>query len=225
MSPIKKISFLFFLLSLVCVCKAQVVDTTLVNKIQEVGDTTMPIRISVDSLLAPSKIDSVKIKDPHARSPRKAAIRSAILPGWGQVYNRKAWKVPIVYAALGFTGWYFMDNLHWYKQTRLGVQILYRLQKNPQDSTGYNKINEDYVRDAVNKGRVNELTSYRDQFRKDIDYAAIYFLVAWALNVVEASVDAHLSTFDVSPNLAFEIKPGYSDLAKTNGISLVLRFK
>lgn len=49
------------------------------------------------------------------RVPRKAAIRSAVLPGWGQVYNKKIWKVPVVYSALGVTGSLLAYNLKWYK--------------------------------------------------------------------------------------------------------------
>src|SRR2546421_12840461 len=59
-----------------------------------------PAALKKDSLPA-KKVDSL-IKVDH--SPRKAAIRSAIIPGWGQIYNKKYWKVPIVYAALGITG-------------------------------------------------------------------------------------------------------------------------
>jgi hypothetical protein len=47
----------------------------------------------------------------------------------------------------------------------------------------------------------------------------------WGLNIVDATVDAHLKSFDVSPDLSLKIKPGYSDLAKTNGLSLLLQFK
>lgn len=66
------------------------------------------------------------------------------------------------------------------------------------------------------------LRFYRNQYRQDIDYSAL-FLILWGLNVVDASVDAHLKSFDVSPELSLKFKPGYSDLARTNGLSLVLK--
>jgi hypothetical protein len=51
----------------------------------------------------------------------------------------------------------------------------------------------------------------------------LVFLILWGLNVVDASVDAHLKSFDVSPDLSLQLKAGYSDMARTNGVSLVLK--
>lgn len=160
-------------------------------------------------------------------NPRVASIRSAIIPGWGQVYNGKIWKVPIVYAALGVTGWYFFSNRTYYKQLRLGAVVGTQIieKKIPKDSTDYNKIKDENVKLAIDRGRLQEIKYYRDRVRRELDYAVLYFAIAWALNVVEASVDAHLQSFDISPNLSFKIEPGYSELAKTSGISLVMRFK
>jgi hypothetical protein len=53
----------------------------------------------------------------------------------------------------------------------------------------------------------------------------LVFVLFWGLNVVDAAVDAHLKTFDVSPDLGLRFKAGYSDLARTNGFSIVLTFK
>ncbi|MBD0286433.1 MAG: hypothetical protein ICV79_13555, partial [Flavisolibacter sp.] len=52
-----------------------------------------------------------------SHSPKKAGIRSAIIPGWGQAYNRRYWKIPIVYGALGVSGGVFIYNVNWYKRT------------------------------------------------------------------------------------------------------------
>ena len=65
------------------------------------------------------------------------------------------------------------------------------------------------------------LRNYRNQFRKDIDYSVLAFIILWGLNVVDATVDAHLKTFDVSPDLSLQFR--YSELARTNGLSLVMR--
>jgi hypothetical protein len=69
------------------------------------------------------------------------------------------------------------------------------------------------------------LKFYRNQFRRDIDYSALVFILLWGLNVVDATVDAHMMSFDVSPDLTLRIKPGHSELAGTNGISLVLAIR
>lgn len=163
-------------------------------------------------------------------SPRKAAIRSAILPGWGQIYNRKYWKLPIVYGALGISGAIFNYNLTWYKRTRFAYKAKSEVSQGrtdpitgmsiPADSTNYYKIRPDLVRIDL-----NALRSYRDEFRRNIDYSALFFILMWGLNVVDATVDAHLKPFDVSPDLSLRFKVGPSEMARTSGVSLVLAFK
>src|SRR6476620_5588572 len=93
-----------------------------------------------DSLPA-AKVDSL-IKAQH--SPRKAAIRSAIIPGWGQIYNRKYWKVPIVWGALGLTGYIFFNNLHTYQDLKFSYAAKYKASVPPYDSTDYNQIKSKY---------------------------------------------------------------------------------
>jgi hypothetical protein len=163
-----------------------------------------------------SKIDSVVA----VHSPKKAATRSAILPGWGQAYNRKYWKIPIIYAALGTTAGVFVYNLTNYRDLKYAYQVRYRQQVNPADTFGLSKIKAN-----LRPLDVQSLRFYRDDFRKNIDYSVLFFLFFWGLNVVDATVDAHLKSFDVSPDLSFRIKPGKSQMAGTTGVSFVLALK
>lgn len=153
-----------------------------------------------------------------AHSPKVAAIRSAILPGLGQIYNKKYWKLPIVYGAMGISAGVFFFNLGNYKDTRFAYRVKYNMRVNKTDSALFSSI-------KTNLQPLSEesLRFYRNQFRRDIDFSAIVFLLLWGLNVVDATVDAHLKSFDVSPDLSLRFKPGYSDLAKTNGISVILK--
>ncbi|MBI5858630.1 MAG: hypothetical protein HZB42_13410 [Sphingobacteriales bacterium] len=155
-----------------------------------------------------------------AHSPKKAALRSALLPGWGQIYNKKYWKLPIVYGALGTCTGIFFYNLGNYKDTRFAYRVKYNMRVNHTDSALYNDIKS-------NLKPIDEesLKFYRNQFRKDIDYTVLVFVLLWGLNVVDAAVDAHLMSFDVSPDLSFRIKPGHSEMAGTNGLSLVLSIR
>jgi hypothetical protein len=153
-----------------------------------------------------------------AHSPKVAAIRSALLPGLGQIYNKKYWKLPIVYAALGTTAGIFFYNLDFYNDTRFAYRVKYNMRVNKTDSALY-----DQIRDILKPIDEESLRSYRNQFRRDVDYSAIFFLVFWGLNVVDATVDAHLKSFDVSPDLSLHLKAGYSGMAQTTGISLVLK--
>ena len=165
------------------------------------------------------KVDSVL----RVHSPRKAIIRSAIIPGWGQVYNKKYWKLPLVYGALGVTTYIFFDNIQVYKDSRFAYKAKYKASlpaTGGRDSTDYFKIKPEYLQYSLEGLRQN-----RDQFRKYIDYSVLFFVFFWGLNVVDAAVDAHLKSFDVSPDLSLRIKPGHSEMAGTNGISIVLAFK
>jgi len=149
--------------------------------------------------------------------PRIAAIRSAILPGLGQIYNKKYWKLPIVYGVLGTTAAIFFYNLKYYKLTRFAYTVKYNMRVYGTDSSLYSQIN-------ANLQPLSEqsLVYYRDQFRRNIDYSVLFFLIFWGVNVIDATVDAHLKSFDVGPNLSLRFKAGHSEMAGTNGLSLVL---
>lgn len=171
---------------------------------------------TIADTLNSKKVDSVL----KVHTPRKAIIRSAILPGWGQIYNKKYWKLPIVYGALGVSGYVFFDNLTTYKDTRFAYRVKYNMRVNRTDSALFNSI-KPYLQPQTEE----TLRYYRDEYRRYIDYSVLVFALLWGLNVVDAAVDAHLKSFDVSQELSFKIKAGHSELANTNGVSLVLSFK
>lgn len=207
---------LFFILfaGMFGMAKAQTITDSAGKKIVVAGKATT------------TRYDSMML----AHSPHKAAVRSAIIPGWGQAYNKKYWKLPIVYGALGTTAAIFFYNLNTYKDLRFAYKAKYQAAlpvqsanyPNPpfRDSTNYFKIKPQYINIDIESLRFN-----RDDFRRNVDYSVLVFVVFWGLNVVDAAVDAHLKSFDVSPDLSFHLKAGHSNLAGTNGISLVLAFK
>ncbi|MCU7552432.1 DUF5683 domain-containing protein [Chitinophagaceae bacterium LB-8] len=177
--------------------------------------------IVTDSLSKVAKPVKDRKEDSIAKvpPPRKAIIRSAIIPGWGQIYNKKYWKAPIVWGALGISGSIFYTNLQYYRDTRDAYKVKYNIRVN-NDSTGYNEIPDELKQYSEESLRYN-----RDQYRRYVDYSALVFILLWGLNVVDAAVDAHLKSFDVSPDLSMQIKPGYSNMAGTKGVSLVFNFK
>ncbi|MBN8863413.1 MAG: hypothetical protein J0H92_08580 [Sphingobacteriales bacterium] len=205
MNKLKSFRQLFFLLVVLLLARTGISQTDSISKNTVVASGT-------------SASDSVKKKKVHEYNPGKAALRSAIIPGWGQVYNRKYWKVPIVYGALGTTAGIFFYNLKNYRDTRFAYRVKYNMRVNFTDSALYSQI-----KDVLKPLSESSLRSYRDQFRRDIDYSAVFFLIMWGLNVVDAAVDAHLKSFDVSPDLSLRIKPGRSEIAGTTGLSLVLQ--
>ena len=184
-------------------------STTKVNNGKEILlDTLKPKKDSATTLLA--KKDSVlrKKHDPH-----KATIRSTILPGWGQAYNRQYWKIPIVYGALAVPASLFVYNNTWYQRTKEAYNILV----NGGDTS---KIHPDLKNvDAAS------MQSFRNEFRKDRDYSVLFFLLIWGLNVADATVSAHLKDFDVSDDLSMHIQPDFNINTKSPSLSVALSFK
>ncbi|MDQ2720937.1 MAG: DUF5683 domain-containing protein [Bacteroidota bacterium] len=148
-------------------------------------------------------------------NPRVATLRSLILPGWGQAYNKKYWKIPIIYGALGVTAGVFLYNLKTYKLLRQAV--IYR-------SSG--DTNQLPLVDPQFQGLTTEsLRIYRNAYRQNIDYSVLVFLVFWGVNIVDATVDAHLKAFDVSPDIGMKIRPGFNYATNSAGLSLVFFVK
>jgi len=148
-------------------------------------------------------------------NPKVATFRSAVIPGWGQAYNKKYWKIPIIYGALGTTAGFFIYNLKTYK--RLKAAIILRSDSDPLNDT---LVYKEFINLST-----ESIRSYRNSYRQNVDYSVLFFIAFWALNVVDATVDAHLKAFDVSDDISFKIKPGYNPNTNTGGISLVFSFK
>jgi hypothetical protein len=148
-------------------------------------------------------------------NPKIATLRSIILPGWGQAYNRKYWKIPIVYGALGTTAGVFFYNLKTYKLLRKAVAL-----RSDTIAANDNQVDPQFINLST-----ESIRSYRNEFRQNIDYSVLFFLIIWGLNVVDATVDAHLKAFDVSPDLSMKIRPGLNSANNGPGISLVFFFK
>ena len=139
------------------------------------------------------------------KSPKKAAIYSAILPGSGQFYTKKYWKIPIIYSGLITSGYLIInnhENYNIYKEAAL-TSI---------DNQYENQLNLTYP----------ELINLKDRYRRNREISYFYFAGIYILNIIDASVNAHLFNFDVSDNISMNINP-YSNLHQT-GISFSLNF-
>jgi len=167
-----------------------------------------------------SGTDTVVKKKVH--SPRTATLRSLMVPGWGQVYNKKYWKVPIVYAGIGVPAYLFFYNRSWYQRTRYALSVV--VNEDTDDPEAMAKVHPDLLA-LVDRKAQGSLIDYRNEFRRDMDYSILFTILMWGLNVVDATVDAHLKDFDVSEDLSLKIKPSMPQGTSAPGISLVLTFK
>ncbi len=169
-----------------------------------------------------SKKDSIVVKQKQPKvvdttfkkgafNPRIATKRSAMLPGWGQIYNKKYWKLPLVWGALGITAGVFVNNIKTYKI--LKQAYAYKVSGDPVQIA---KIDPNYQKYSIEALRVG-----RNGFRQNVDYSVLFFIIFWGLNVVDATVDAQLKGFDVNDNITMKFNPGHSSMANTNGLSFV----
>jgi hypothetical protein len=181
-----------------------------------------PDSISVSTNTAPAKQspDKKAITDTTKKvrsEASKAALRSAIIPGWGQAYNKKYWKIPIVYGALAIPVATFVYNKNWYDKTRYAYSIRFY-----NDTSKVSDLPTDNIDPQLLPLSSQSLRIYRNQFRKNMDFSVLAFILLWGLNVADAAVDGHLKSFNVNDDLSLKIHPGYSPIGNTNGLSLIL---
>ena len=147
-------------------------------------------------------ISSQKIQ--KDKSPKKAAIYSAIIPGAGQIYTKKYWKVPIIYGGLVASAYFINDNNNQYNEYRDAALLSY---ETGEDQLGYT---------------YSELIILKDHYKRNREISYFSFVGVYILNIVDASVNAHLFNFDVSDDISLNIRP-YSTFSNT-GVSFSLNF-
>jgi hypothetical protein len=135
--------------------------------------------------------DSLKATKINPLAPSKAAFYSAILPGLGQAYNKKYWKIPIVYGAMGTSIYSYVWNNKKYHEYRDAYK---------RRLLGYTDDNFQYLDD-------NRLISAQKFHQKNRDLSMLVTAGLYILNIVDANIDAHLMQFNVNENLS--IKPEF----------------
>lgn len=150
-----------------------------------------------------------KVIDPL--SPSKAAFYSAILPGLGQAYNKKYWKIPLVYAALGTGIYFYVDNNKKYNRYRRAYKR--RLAGFTDDEFQNIVADNDALIDA------------QEFYQRNRDLSLLLTVVAYVLNIVDANVDAHLLQFNVSDDLSFRPHIDQNEIDFNRNLGLTLNFK
>lgn len=154
--------------------------------------------------------DSLQVETIDPLRPAKAAFYSAILPGLGQIYNQKYWKLPLVYGAIGASTYFYMDSQKNYNIYR--DEYKNRLAGNKSDSDYLGNLSE------------SQLLSAQKQFQRNRDLSALFMVGFYVLNIIDANIDAALSQFNVSEKLALKPVLTNNDLVLKNDFGIALNY-
>jgi hypothetical protein len=154
-------------------------------------------------------------------APSKAAFYSAILPGLGQIYNKRYWKAPIVWGAMGTGIYVYSFNNTEYRRARNAFKR--RLAGFEDDE--FFDLNGDGVGPDVSS---EALQSAQENTQRDRDLALVITIALYALNIIDANVDSHLKQYNVSDDLAVDFNPVIDINPFTNdlnyGMAMVIKF-
>lgn len=172
------------------------------TKPQPIENVEELVIVPVDTSLVRKELDPLR--------PSKAAFYSAVLPGLGQAYNKKYWKIPIVYAALGTGIYFYIDNNKQYNRVRDAYK---RRLAGFEDDEFQGRLTEDGLREA------------QKSYRRNKELSLLVTFGLYALNIIDANVDAHLLQYNVDDNLSF--KPHYKidEFNNKGRVGLTMNYK
>ncbi|MCT4614531.1 MAG: DUF5683 domain-containing protein [Marinifilaceae bacterium] len=165
------------------------------------------------------KKDSISIVE-RKHSPHKATMYSLVLPGLGQIYNKKYWKLPILYAGIGATIYAINWNTKNYNKYKNGYKdftLFMEYKYRPEDSTlekptgtSYEKLyttNFDESSESFDSWFKTQLQNKKDSYKHDRDLSYIILVGVYVLNLVDAAIDAHFNDFNISEDLTVNVNP------------------
>ena len=169
-------------------------------------------------------VENVAMTDSALRKKHSPTIAGclSIIPGGGQIYNKKYWKLPIVYGALGISGYFVYNFAH--------QMVSYKNEFiNRRDGNTY-KLNPSYANYTD-----ENILAMKNTYRRRMEIAIAVTTVLYVLNIVDAIVDAHLYFFDISDDLSLQVTPKveptnyfasqYNKTSFNYGVNLTLNFK
>ncbi len=204
----KCLLIVFFIIGFNFVARAQNPDTVAVKNKR---DSLNRAKDSVTSKRYYPKITKEKTYHPDTlHDPHKAVMRSLIIPGWGQLYNHRWWKVPIIYAGLGLLADAIAFNQRYYSSILVEAKLR---EKGLPGSDQYAGVSTDDIDNA--------LASYR----RDRDLSILGFVGAWGIQMVDAYIDAKfIRSYTMDNNLSIKISPSVmgQSLYAFNGVGSVI---
>lgn len=146
----------------------------------------------------------------------KTATWLALIPGAGQAYNRKYWKMPIVYAGFGATIYFAITNNNDYQLYRAAYDY----------KTGINPNVSDKAKEEAEKYTEDNLITLRDYYRRNMELSWIITAVWYVLQIIDANVDAHFFYYEIDDNLSLQLEPQCvikNNLSYENNIGVKLK--
>lgn len=156
-------------------------------------------------------LDSIPEHRINPLAPAKAAFYSAVLPGLGQAYNKKYWKIPIIYGALATSLYFYADNNQLYNEFR----DIYKRRLEGYTDDKYQGIYSDDV-----------IINAQKNYQRNRDLSLLITFGIYALNIIDANVDAHLIQFNVNDKLSVkpDVKQNFFDNNYNVGLTLNYNF-
>ena len=171
--------------------------------------------------------ENIVILDPASRppinplSPAKAAFYSSILPGLGQAYNKKYWKIPLVYAAMGTGVYFYLNNDKEYKRYR---DVFKRRLAGFNDDEFWGTDINDSPLSTPNISN-DALIRAQRTLSRNREVSILITIGIYVLNIIDANVDAHLLQYNIDENLALKPHFNFNELDATTNLGLTLNFQ
>ncbi|MDD4514814.1 DUF5683 domain-containing protein [Massilibacteroides sp.] len=211
------------------------VRDTLVAVSETVDSLTQAVLRSADSIALPAP-EEVIVIEPFKPNPNKALLLSALVPGLGQIYNRKYWKLPILYGglmgclyAVTWNNKNYSDYSNAYWATVQQDPLEYKdLWKHFVQGTIDWDDDDAMLEKAQDATFQSQLKRKKDYFRRYRDMSIFIGVGVYVLGILDAYVDAHLFDFDISPDLSMRVEPvvspGNSQTPHVYGINCSIKF-
>ncbi len=171
------------------------------------NDRSSAIQQQTDTIIVDQGIDTVGVKKVEFKpDPKKAIIMSAIFPGLGQIYNRKYWKLPILYGgfvglsyAISWNNRYYQDYFHAYKDI---------MDDDPETNSWHDFLRYGQDPETVDTAWLKDvLRRGKNYYRRYRDLSIIGTVALYAIGIMDAYVDAQLFDFEITPDLSMRVEP------------------
>ncbi|GLU44239.1 DUF5683 domain-containing protein [Allomuricauda sp. NBRC 101325] len=214
---IKNLFFLFFFLLFLHTGHSQEEKETEPTEVPQAKEIEPTQQVQGEGVT----FEEVRREKINPLAPSKAAFYSAVIPGLGQIYNKRYWKAPIVWGAIGTGIYVYSYNNTEYRRARNAFKR--RLAGFTDDE--FYDINGDGSGPDISDEALQEA---QENTQRDRDLSLVITIALYALNIIDANVDSHLKQYNVDDNLALDFQPFIDINPFTNqpnyGMALVVKF-